>query len=177
MSAPTGRREPLAPPAPLGAGAGRRDLLALAGFVAGCLAIAGLGGAVTSLSVGGWYQGLTKPPFNPPDQVFAPVWTALYLMMAVAAWRVWRHRESRGRGRGLVLFALQLALNLLWSCLFFGLMAVGAALVEIVVLWVAIVATAAAFGHIDRAAGWLMVPYAAWVLFAAVLNAAIWWLN
>jgi tryptophan-rich sensory protein len=167
----------LAPPASPGAGRGRRELLALAGFVAGCLAIAGLGGAATSLSVGGWYQDLTKPPFNPPDQVFAPVWTALYLMMAVAAWRVWRHRESRGRGRGLVLFALQLALNLLWSCLFFGIMAVGAALIEIVFLWVAIVATAAAFGHIDRAAGWLMVPYAAWVLFAAVLNAAIWWLN
>jgi len=158
-------------------GRGRRDLLALAGFIAGCLVVAGLGGAVTSLSVGGWYQGLTKPPFNPPDQVFAPVWTALYLMMAVAAWRVWRHRDSRGRGRALVLFASQLALNLLWSCLFFGWMAVGAALVEIVVLWVAIVATAVAFGRIDRVAGWLMAPYAAWVLFAIVLNAAIWRLN
>jgi len=132
LSAPAGRRAPPVPPAPSDLDPGRRGLLALAGFIAGCLAIAGLGGAVTSLSVGGWYQGLIKPPFNPPDQVFAPVWTILFLMMAIAAWRVWRHRESPGRGRALVLFASQLALNLLWSCLFFGFTAVGAALAELV---------------------------------------------
>ncbi len=155
----------------------RRDALALAGFVVGCLAISAIGGAVTALSVDGWYRALAKPAFNPPDWVFAPVWTALYLMMAVAAWRVWRRSAADGRARALALFGLQLALNLLWSCLFFGLMAVGAALGDIVLLWVVIVATAAAFGRIDRAAGWLMVPYAVWVLFAAALNAAIWWLN
>ncbi len=165
-----------------GAGDGRRhvrprELVALGVAVAGCLAVAALGGAVTAQSVGGWYQTLSKPAFNPPDQVFAPVWTVLYVMMAVAAWRVWRRREAPGRGRALALFAAQLALNLAWSVLFFGLQAVGAALVEILVLWLAILITTAAFARIDRAAAWLMVPYLAWVSFAVALNAAIWRLN
>ena len=155
----------------------RRDLLGLAGFTATCLAVAGVGGVVTRLSVDGWYQGLVKPPFNPPDWVFAPVWTTLYLLMALAAWRVWRHRQSPGRRSALLLFAIQLSLNLLWSCLFFGLKAVGLAFIEIVALWPTIVATAMRFRHIDAAAGWLMVPYVAWVSFAVVLNGAIWWLN
>ncbi len=161
---------------PPGAGR-RRDLLGLVGFVAICLAVAGLGGAVTGLSVGDWYQDLAKPPFNPPDWVFAPVWTTLYVLMALAAWRVWRHRQSPGRRPALLLFATQLSLNLLWSCLFFGLTAVGAALVEIVALWAAIVATANRFRRVDAAAGWLMVPYVVWVSFAVVLNGTIWWLN
>lgn len=155
----------------------RRDLLGLAGFVAVCLAVASLGGAVTGLSVDDWYQHLDKPPFNPPDWVFAPVWTTLYLLMGLAAWRVWRHRQSPGRRPALLLFTTQLCLNLLWSCLFFGLTAVGAALVEIIVLWGAIVATAIRFGRIEALAGWLMVPYVAWVSFAVALNGAIWWLN
>ena len=142
-----------------------------------CLAAAGIGGAVTALSVDNWYQELAKPPFNPPDWVFAPVWTALFLMMAVAAWRVWRYRQNLGRRSAMVLFATQLALNVLWSCLFFGLMAVGTALIEIFVLWVTIVVTTVSFRRIDRVASWLMLPYAIWVSFAAVLNAAIWWLN
>lgn len=153
------------------------DLPALIGFVAGCLAVAGIGGAVTALTVNDWYQTLVKPPFNPPDGVFAPVWTTLYVMMGVAAWRVWRRRGASTRGRALLFFGVQLGLNLLWSILFFGLTAVGAAFVEIVVLIAAIVATTVAFARIDRAAAWLMVPYAAWVTFAVVLNGAIWWLN
>ena len=155
----------------------RRELLALLAFAAACLAVAGVGGAVTALTVDDWYQTLNKPAFNPPDRLFGPVWTALYLMMALAAWRVWRHRQNPGRRPALLLFTIQLVLNLLWSCLFFGLMAVGAALVEIVVLWAAILVTTVRFGRIDRPAGWLMLPYAAWVSFAGVLNAAIWWLN
>ena len=155
----------------------RGDLPALIGFVAGCLVIAGVGGAVTSLTVDDWYQTLVKPSFNPPDGVFAPVWTTLYVMMGVAAWRVWRRREASTRGRALVFFGVQLGLNLLWSVLFFGLMLVGAALVEIVVLLAAIIATTVAFARIDRPAAWLMMPYAAWVTFALVLNGAIWWLN
>jgi tryptophan-rich sensory protein len=155
----------------------RRDRFALAGFLAACLAVSVLGGLVTASSVGGWYQALDKPPFNPPDWLFAPVWTGLYLMMALAAWRIWRHVDHPWRVRALALFAGQLALNLAWSFLFFGLTAVGAALVEIVVLWIAIVLTAVTFGRIDRTAGWLLAPYVAWVLFAAVLNAAIWSLN
>lgn len=154
-----------------------RELLALAGFVVLCLAVAAAGGAVTSTSVDTWYAALEKPAFNPPDWVFGPVWTALYLMMALAAWRVWRLPRERGVRAALGLWALQLALNLTWSYVFFGARMMGAALAEIAVLLVAIVATLALFWRLDRIAGALLVPYAAWVAFAMVLNASLWRLN
>lgn len=154
-----------------------RNLLALAGFVALCLAVAAAGGAVTSTSVGTWYAALDKPAFNPPNWVFGPVWTLLYLMMALAAWRVWRLAGERGVRAALGLWALQLALNLTWSYVFFGARMIGAALAEIAVLLVAIIATLALFWRLDRIAGALLVPYAAWVAFAMVLNAALWRLN
>jgi tryptophan-rich sensory protein len=151
--------------------------MALVAFIALCLAVAAVGGAVTATSVGTWYAGLAKPSFNPPDWLFGPVWTALYLMMAVAAWRVWRARGLADARAALGLWALQLALNLVWSFVFFGARMIGAALAEIVVLLLAILATLALFWRIDRAAGWLMVPYAAWVGFATLLTAALWRLN
>lgn len=154
-----------------------RDTLALLGFVALCLAVAAIGGAVTSTSVGTWYAGLAKPAFNPPNWLFGPVWTALYLMMAFAAWWVWRARGEEDAQAALGAWALQLALNLGWSFLFFGARRIGAALIEIPLLLAAILATLALFWRIDRTAGWLLVPYAAWVGFATVLNAALWRLN
>lgn len=154
-----------------------RDLLALAGFVVLCLAVAAAGGAVTSTSVDTWYAALAKPAFTPPDRVFGPVWTLLYLMMALAAWRVWRLGGTREVRAALGLWALQLALNLTWSYVFFGARMIGAALAEIAVLLVAIVATLALFWRLDRVAGALLVPYAAWVAFAMLLNAALWQLN
>ena len=170
-----------------------REALALLGFVALCLAVAAAGGAVTASSVGTWYAGLAKPAFNPPNWVFAPVWTALYLMMAFAGWRVWRRSQpprlaargtpplqegSRNAARlALGVWAVQLAMNLTWSFLFFGARSIGGALVEIVVLFAAIVVTAGLFWRIDRLAGVLFVPYIWWVGFAAVLNAALWGLN
>lgn len=156
---------------------GRRDSFGFIAFLVLCLAVAALGGAATASSVGNWYPTLAKPAFNPPNWIFAPVWTALYFMMAVAGWRVWRSDGLRRARWALTLFALQLALNLAWSILFFGMHSIGAALIEIVVLLLAILATALAFWRRDRAAGMLFVPYAAWVAFAAVLNAAIWRLN
>jgi tryptophan-rich sensory protein len=150
---------------------------ALAGFVALCLAIGAVGGAVTSASVGSWYAELEKPAFNPPDAVFGPVWTVLYLMMAFAAWRVWRLRALAGARTALGAWALQLALNLCWSLVFFGMRMPGAALAEIAALLAAIVLTLVLFWRLDRLAGALLVPYAAWVGFAALLNAAIWQLN
>ena len=154
-----------------------RNLVALAGFVALCFAVAAAGGAVTATSVETWYAGLAKPPFNPPDWVFGPVWTALYLMIAVAGWRVWRRRGESGAWLALGAWGLQLSLNLSWSMLFFGAQMIGAALVEIAVLLAAILITAALFWRIDRIAGVLLVPYTAWVSFATVLNAALWRLN
>jgi translocator protein len=155
----------------------KRDTLGFIAFLAPCLAVSAIGAAATATSVGTWYQTLAKPPFNPPNWVFAPVWTALFFMMALAAWRVWRQIGLRKARWALTLFALQLALNLGWSVVFFGYRSIGAALAEIVVLLLAILTTTVVFWRRDRVAGMLFIPYAAWVAFATVLNAALWRLN
>ena len=162
---------PAARPSPTG------QLLVLAGLIALCLAVGALGALATAQSVGTWYQTLAKPSFNPPDRVFGPVWTALYVLMAVAAWLAWRSAGWREARPALMLFALQLALNLGWSFLFFGARWIGGALVEVVLLWIAIAATIAAFRRHSQWAGILMMPYIAWVTFATALNFAIWRLN
>ena len=153
------------------------DLIVLAFFVALCLFIGALGAAVVATSVDTWYADLAKPSFTPPDSVFGPVWTVLYVLMAIAAWRVWRAADRDTRRGPLTLFALQLALTLGWTVVFFGLQKIGAALATIVVLDVGVVVTTLAFRSIDRWAGLLMVPYLAWVVFATVLTIAIWRLN
>jgi benzodiazapine receptor len=154
-----------------------RDTLGFVAFLALCLAASAVGSAATMSSVGSWYQALAKPSFNPPNWIFAPVWTALYFMMAIAAWRVWRLDGLRKARAAMTLFALQLVLNMVWSIVFFGLRSIGAALAEILVLLLAILATTVVFWQRDRIAGMLFVPYAGWVAFAAVLNAALWRLN
>ena len=153
------------------------DLIMLAFFVALCLGIGALGAAVVATSVDTWYADLAKPPFTPPDRLFGPVWTILYVLMAIAAWRVWRAADRDTRRGPLTLFALQLALTLGWTVVFFGLQKIGAAVATIVVLDVGVVVTTLAFRPIDRWAGLLMVPYLVWVVFATVLNIAIWRLN
>jgi benzodiazapine receptor len=153
------------------------EIVGLVLALAICLAIGALGAAVTASSVTSWYVELNKPPFTPPNQVFGPVWTVLYIMMAIAAWRVWRATD-RDTARGpLAMFALQLALNLGWSVVFFGLERTGSAVAVIVALELTVITTALAFRPIDRLAALLMVPYALWVAFATVLNIAIWRLN
>jgi benzodiazapine receptor len=142
-----------------------------------CFAAAGIGGAVTTPKIDNWYATLTKPSWNPPNWVFGPVWSALYLGMAVAAWLVWRQGGLAGAAWPLVLFGVQLVLNVLWSCLFFGLRNPFAAFVEVLALWVAIAATMVAFWLRATVAGILFVPYLAWVSFASALNFAIWRLN
>ena len=139
-----------------------------------CFVVAGIGGLVTTPSIPNWYSGLVKPSWTPPSWVFGPVWSVLYLCMAVAAWLVWR------KGNALVpltFFAVQLAFNAAWSWLFFGLHSPGAALIDIVLLWIAIAATTIAFWRRSVVAGLLFLPYLAWVSFAATLNFAIWRLN
>ena len=142
-----------------------------------CFAVAGVSGSWTATEVPGWYRTLVRPAFAPPDWVFGPVWTALYAMMAVAAWRAWLSPASALRWWGLGLFLGQLALNFAWSLIFFRMHAIGTALVEILVLWAGIAATTAVFWRVSAIAGWLMAPYLAWVSFAVVLNAAFWRLN
>jgi tryptophan-rich sensory protein len=146
-------------------------------FLLVCLAAGGIGGWFTSASVSTWYPTLRKPEWNPPAWVFGPVWTTLYLMMGTAAWRVWRARSFQGAAPGLGLFGLQLVLNTLWSIVFFGLRAPGAAFFELALLWLAILATTLQFRRIDPVAAWLMVPYLAWVTFAGALNFTIWRMN
>jgi len=153
------------------------QLFGLLLFIFACGTVSAFGAVITATSVGDWYQALQKLPFNPPNSVFAPVWTVLYLMIAVAGWLVWRHAGLRGARTALLLYAVQLALNLAWSWLFFGLRAPGAALVGIALLLLASIATAVLFWRVDRLAGLMFVPYCAWLVFAAVLNAAIWQLN
>jgi translocator protein len=139
-----------------------------------CYAAASLGALFMP---GDWYAALRKPTWNPPAWIFGPVWTALYTMMAVAAWLVWKCGGFAAQRRPLVLFLVQLALNALWTPLFFGHHLTGLAFAEIILMWLAIAATIAAFRQVHRPAAWLLVPYLAWVGFAAVLNGALWWLN
>jgi tryptophan-rich sensory protein len=156
---------------------GARPWLALLGFVLASFAAAAIGGTATAENVRTWYPTLNKPAWTPPGWVFGPAWTLLYALMSVAAWRIWLIREAPGARRALTLHFVQLALNALWSVLFFGLKQPGLALVEIVVLWVLLLAIWRAFWRLDAAAGVLWTPYVAWVGFATALNGSIWWLN
>ena len=146
-------------------------------FVVICFIAAGLGSVATASSVKTWYPQLLKPPRTPPSWVFGPVWTMLYLLMATAAWVVWRHHAEWDVRLALALFFGQLALNTAWSFLFFGARRPGEALVEIVALLIAIAATTIAFGRVSRTAFWMMVPYLCWVGYATYLNLGIWRLN
>lgn len=148
-----------------------RQWMSLVGFVLLAF-VAGLVGS--RFLPGDWYAGLAKPSFNPPNSVFAPVWSALYLLMAIAAWRAWR---KRGIDAATGLWLTQLVFNAAWSWLFFDRHLLAVALVDIVALLALIVATTVAFFRRDRAAGWMMLPYIAWVGFATLLNTALWQLN
>ena len=147
-----------------------------------CLAIpqlaGGLGALFTSANIPTWYASIARPELAPPNWIFGPVWTALFLLMGIALFLVWKRGQQGVWVTGaLAIFGIQLALNILWSVLFFGLQSPGLALIEIGVLWVAILATIISFSGISRIAGLLLVPYLAWVSFASYLNYAIWTLN
>ena len=146
----------------------------LIGWLLLCFAAASLGAVFMP---GEWYAGLQKPAWNPPGWIFGPVWSALYAMMAVAAWLVWQRGGFAAQRRPLGWFLAQLVLNAVWTPLFFGLHRPGVAFAEILLLWLAIAATLVAFWPVSRAAAWLLVPYLAWVSFAAVLNGTLWRLN
>ncbi|MCA9542862.1 MAG: tryptophan-rich sensory protein [Myxococcales bacterium] len=142
-----------------------------------------VGGMATASSVDSdWFRGLAKPRWNPPGWVFGPVWTTLYTLMGLAAWRVWRQAATGAAPaaavrRALVAFGVQLVLNAAWTPVFFGAELLGAALTVIVVMLAAIGWTIRRFGALDRAAAWMLTPYLAWVAFATLLNAALWRLN
>jgi tryptophan-rich sensory protein len=151
-----------------------RQILALFGWLILCLAASG---TAVFVSTGGWYSDLHKPSWNPPTWVFGPVWTTLYVTMAIAAWLVWRQGGWKRQPISLGLFLLQWLLNVLWTPLFFGLHRPGFAFAEIIALWVVLAATLRCFWRVARPAALLLVPYLTWVSFAAALNFAIWRLN
>lgn len=144
-----------------------------------CLAVGYSASTVTRPSVETWYPTLIKPIFNPPNWIFMPMWTLLYILMAVAAGLVWDKIKEQNEAvkKALLFFIIQLTLNAIWSYLFFGLKNPLLALVEIALLWLMIYETYLKFIKINKTAGYLLIPYMAWVAFAAILNASIWWLN
>jgi tryptophan-rich sensory protein len=129
------------------------------------------------VSTGGWFAELRKPLWNPPSWVFGPVWTLLYIMMAVAAWLVWRKGGWKSQRLALGAFLLQWLLNALWTPFFFGMHQLGLAFGEIILLWVVLAGTTITFWQVKKSAGWLLLPYLAWVSFAMALNFSIWRLN
>lgn len=148
-----------------------RQALALAGFIVLTFCAPLLGVFSTPDS---WYAALAKPEWNPPAWIFGPVWSLLYLLMAVAAWLVWKRV---GWHLALWLYLIQLALNAAWTPIFFGAHELGWALVEIILMWFAIVLTMRAFFQISKPAGWMLAPYLAWVTFATFLNFTLWRMN
>ncbi|EKE15672.1 MAG: hypothetical protein ACD_11C00115G0012 [uncultured bacterium] len=137
----------------------------------------GLGSFFTIGSVKDWYPVLVKPALNPPSWVFGPVWTTLFLLMGYALYLVWTDESGKSKRLAYWAFGIQLVLNTLWSVIFFGLHSPGGAFVEIIFLWLAIVATIITFAKISKPAAWLLAPYILWVSFAGYLNWAIWTLN
>jgi benzodiazapine receptor len=149
------------------------DLIALVVVILCCVGAAAIGGYATTRSLRDWYLGLPKPSWNPPNAVFGPVWTVLYLAMAIADWLVWRVRDESDITLAQTLFVVQLVLNVLWSVAFFGFRSPLAGLVVIALLWLAILATIVAFSQVSVLAAAILVPYLLWVTFASFLNAAI----
>lgn len=165
MTSDTLSRRPLGPvPAALAA-------------VAPVAAAAVIGNLATFPNLAPWYESLAKPPFNPPNGVFGPVWTLLYILMAWAFFRILRSPEGPSRRRAITFFLVQMVLNAAWSVAFFGFHSPTAGLVVILLLVTAIAATVHAFLAVDRIAGGALIPYLGWVVFATLLNASIWWLN
>ena len=150
-------------------------------FLTSLLITVGIGfvaSLVTRPQIAGWYSTLHKPSFNPPPWLFAPVWSCIYVMIAIAAYMVWKLRSRRPAYKiARAVYFIQLALNFSWSIVFFGLHQILGALIVIALLWISIVLNINWFGKFNRVAGWLLYPYLLWVSFATVLNASIYFLN
>jgi tryptophan-rich sensory protein len=154
----------------------QKQIVGLVGWLFVSFVAAAIGGAA-SIQAGPFYTQLARPDWAPPSFLFGPVWTVLYALMGIAAWLVWRVGGFRAAKSALTLFLVQLALNALWSWLFFGWHRGALAFADILVLWTLIVATSVAFWRIKPLAGVLLVPYLLWVSFASALNYAVWQLN
>jgi len=162
---------------PLGEEGERMDIssiIVLSGFIGICFLAAATGAIFRP---GDWCERLSKPAWRPPNWVFPPAWTLLYLTIAVSGWLVWRTSGFAGAASPLAIYLVQLILNASWSPIFFGMRRPDLAFIEVVMLWLSIIATIAAFHRVNAVAAWLLLPYLAWVTFAAALNLTIWRLN
>jgi tryptophan-rich sensory protein len=153
--------------------------LRIAAIVLTCLAVGYFSSLITRENIPTWYVTLKKPIFNPPNWVFAPVWTILYIMMGIAAGRVWNKVDNdlQNVKKGMYFFIVQLALNALWSYLFFGIHNLFLSLIEIILLWLMIYETMVQFKKVDKLASRLLIPYLVWVSYATILTASVWYLN
>lgn len=153
------------------------NILPLIVSIAIPLALGGIAGVVTTDNIAGWYSTINKPSFNPPNSIFGPVWTGLYLLMGIAMFIVWKSSSDGIRSNATQIYGVQLILNFAWSFMFFYFHRPDWAFVNIVLLWLAIVYTIFTFYKVRKVAAYLLIPYILWVSFASVLNAAIWKLN
>lgn len=155
-----------------------RDLFGASVSVFVCLMAGAIGSIFTTPAIPVWYAGLNKPFFSPPNRIFAPVWTALYILMGISAYMIWTKRKDGPEAlKGLAVFAAQLGLNTMWSVVFFGFRDPFLALLVIVALWAFILMSMIQFNKVSRNAALLLVPYIVWVSFASLLNAAVWLMN
>jgi len=136
-----------------------------------------IGSLFTTPSIATWYAFINKPLFSPPNWIFAPVWTLLYILMGISAFLIWKKRDNLKTKQALIFYGIQLILNALWSIIFFGMHNPGLAFLEIIILWLFILITLIKFYKINKTAGILFIPYLLWVSFASILNYAIWMLN
>lgn len=149
--------------------------------IAACLLAGLIGSTFTAPNIQGWYSSLNRPSFTPPNQIFGPVWTLLYILMGVSVFLVWNKSVSKKQLKfkrsSLYLFGFQLLLNLLWSFLFFNLHYLLISVLEILLLWLCILVLIIRFKKLSKTASYLLIPYLLWVSFASVLNFSFWWLN
>ena len=154
-----------------------KKALILIGCILICLLIGAIGGIATASGVTTWYTTLNKPFFNPPNYLFGPVWTLLYLLMGISIYLVITNSESKQRKKAVFIFILQLFLNFWWSFIFFKFQCVGIALIEIIIMWTSILYMIIVFRKVNKPAAYLQIPYLMWVSFATILNASIYYLN
>ncbi len=141
------------------------------------LGIGSLGAVFTTSEIPTWYATLQKPSFNPPNYLFGPVWTVLYILMGISLYLIWKQPASTIKTTAITLFMIQFTLNFFWSIIFFNQHQIGWALVEIIAMWLFILLTIFWFAKLDKTAAWLLVPYISWVSFATILNYSLWRLN
>ena len=155
----------------------KSDILSLAICIALPLIIGSISGLATSGNITTWYAALNKPVFNPPNWIFGPVWTGLYLLMGISLFLVWRSPSGDARNYAIAIFCIQIVLNFAWSFIFFQFRQTGWAFFEIILIWLSIIAMIVIFYRISKTAALIQVPYLLWVSFATILNGSIWRLN